>query len=267
MVARTVDQASRVMQHEQKDLIFRAKNKAEERDQPPNGEVKPDSSKWRSRKQLHLVRKIFHALAGIGMASVYQYVLTREQTLWIFGALFATLGTGEWVRLKYPNNVVSKLAMVIMQTLARTYEMKHMSGMIYFVTGVLICVGFYPKKVAVLSILFLAIGDPAASTCGIQWGSLGPKFSNGKSLIGFLGGLMSCAITTAIFYYSETGPSMSLLLVSLLGGLSGGITELLCGRVVEGSGGPIDIDDNLAVPVGSGLLFYLSLLQLFPSFL
>mmetsp|Transcript_24492 Transcript_24492/g.49756 ORF Transcript_24492/g.49756 Transcript_24492/m.49756 type:complete len:263 (-) Transcript_24492:35-823(-) len=262
MVARTVDQASRVMQHEQNDVIYREKSKKSD---PPADESNAKGN-WKSRKQLHLIRKIFHALAGVAMAGVYQSILTREQTLWIFGTMFTLLGLGEYIRLKFPNHILSRIAMWIMQALARTYEMKHATGMIYFVTGVLICVGFFPKKVAVLSILFLAIGDPCASTCGITWGYLGPKFSNGKSLVGFLGGVLSCAITTFLFYYGETGLSPSLFLVSLLGGFSGGITELLCGRVVEGSGGPIDIDDNLAVPVGSGFLFYLGL-QFFPSFL
>jgi len=251
------------MEHEN-DLIHRQNKSKENLPADTNGAAQKYKAK--SRKELHLVRKIFHALAGILMAGVYNFLLTREQTLWIFGTIFALLGLGEWIRLTFPNHLISRIAMVVMQALARTYEMKHASGMIYFVTGVLICCGCFPKKVAVLSIMYLAIGDPCASTFGISWGYLGPKFSNGKSLIGFLGGVLSCAITTFLFYYPDTGPTLNLFLVSLLGGLSGGITELLCGRVVEGSGGPIDIDDNLAVPVGSGLLFYLAL-QFFPSFL
>ena len=48
-------------------------------------------------------------------------------------------------------------------------------------------------------------------------------------------------------------------LVSVLGGVAGAIPETLCGRVHNGEGGPIDVDDNLAVPIGSGLVLYVLL--------
>mmetsp|Transcript_4447 Transcript_4447/g.8932 ORF Transcript_4447/g.8932 Transcript_4447/m.8932 type:complete len:266 (+) Transcript_4447:52-849(+) len=265
MVARTVDSASRVLQEGKGDnIIFREKVLKDPAPVPDKIPLK--TVPFKSRKDLHLLRKLFHALAGIAMAFVYEYILSREQTLIIFGGIFAFLLVGEILRFNFPNSPITRFTLWLLQLLARTYEMKHMTGMIYFVTGVLICVGLLPKKVAVLSILFLAIGDPCASTCGIQLGYLGPKFRNGKSLMGFVGGFLSCAITTYVYFFQETGPSTSLFAVSLLGGFAGGVTELLCGRVVEGTGGPIDIDDNLAVPVGSGFLFYAGL-QYFPSFI
>ena len=42
--------------------------------------------------------------------------------------------------------------------------------------------------------------------------------------------------------------------------------EVLCSRKLDGQGGPIDIDDNLAVPIGSGAMFYATLSILFPHF-
>lgn len=42
------------------------------------------------------------------------------------------------------------------------------------------------------------------------------------------------------------------------------IPETLCGRITNGKGGPVDVDDNLAVPVGSGLLLRLLLAAFFP---
>ena len=42
--------------------------------------------------------------------------------------------------------------------------------------------------------------------------------------------------------------------------------EVLCGRKIEGVGGPIDVDDNLAVPIGSGCMFYAVLSLVFPEF-
>lgn len=44
--------------------------------------------------------------------------------------------------------------------------------------------------------------------------------------------------------------------------------EVLCSRKIgpEGLGGPIDVDDNLAVPIGSGCIFYAVLSLIFPNF-
>ena len=49
---------------------------------------------------------------------------------------------------------------------------------------------------------------------------------------------------------------------------AGATMEVLCGRKIgaEGLGGPIDVDDNLAVPIGSGCIFYAVLSLVFPSF-
>ncbi len=45
--------------------------------------------------------------------------------------------------------------------------------------------------------------------------------------------------------------------------------EVLCSRKIEpeGLGGPIDVDDNLAVPIGSGSILYAALTLAFPQFL
>ena len=87
--------------------------------------------------------------------------------------------------------------------------------------GVTVTVAAFPKDVAVLAILYLALGDPFASTIGIRFGKLGPRFSNGKSLIGSLGGLFICAVTTGLFFIRQLHLSWTLAQVALLGGLAG----------------------------------------------
>mmetsp|Transcript_11151 Transcript_11151/g.17530 ORF Transcript_11151/g.17530 Transcript_11151/m.17530 type:complete len:273 (+) Transcript_11151:241-1059(+) len=272
MVARTTDVVSRAVKDE---MIAKDQGaKVRERSSPEpqgNGMKRIDSTGsikiTRTRKSLHLLRKVFHALAGVAFVSLYELFLTREQTMLVFGVIFVLLGSVEIIRVRYPKSWVAKLALRIMGMFARNYEKTHASGMIFFVMGFLIVVGIFPKKIAVLSTLFLSIGDPCASAAGISYGYLGPRFSNGKSLVGVLGGTVACAITAYLYYVRDMGHSSSLLLVSIIGGLAGSVTEALCGRKIDGSGGPIDVDDNLAVPVGSGLMYYLCLVYFFPSFL
>ena len=93
--------------------------------------------------------------------------------------------------------------------------------MVYYMAGITISVAAFPKRVAVLSILYLALGDPFASTMGIKYGKLGPRFSNGKSLIGSVGGFAICAVTTGLYFAPSLQVSVTLGLVSLLGGIAG----------------------------------------------
>ena len=133
---------------------------------PAQNVEQPNALNGKSRTQLHLIRKLFHALTGIGFASLYEYFLTQHQTLIFYGALFFVLVAGESLRMRFPNTV-NRLALRVTQSLLRSYEKDHASGMVFFVAGMLFCVGFLPKNVAVLSILYLSIGDPVASACGI----------------------------------------------------------------------------------------------------
>lgn len=56
---------------------------------------------------------------------------------------------------------------------------------------------------------------------GIKYGKLGPRFSNGKSLIGSVGGFAICAVTTGLYFAPSLQVSVTLGLVSLLGGIAG----------------------------------------------
>mmetsp|Transcript_14065 Transcript_14065/g.32425 ORF Transcript_14065/g.32425 Transcript_14065/m.32425 type:complete len:264 (-) Transcript_14065:89-880(-) len=263
MVARTATGSmTGVLQYDKQDSKSDMKNGKSQ-----SGGKGGSKLKVMSRNNLHFLRKFFHLAAGAIFAGLYEFVLSREQALRGFGLLFVFLAIGEYARVRFVEHWLSKLTFRAMSLVARNYEATRLSGMVFFVAGVLTCIMLFPRNVAILSILYLSFGDPFASTCGIRFGYLGPKFSNGKSLVGSLGGLFACAFTTTVYYLSHGFPlNGSLLLVSLLGGIAGAIPETFCGRIHDGTGGPIDVDDNIAVPVGSGLIFFL-FLQLFPIYL
>ena len=86
------------------------------------GEASPKPIIVNTRKTLHLVRKVFHALAGAAFAAIYEFVLDRERSLILFGVLFAILGLGETLRLVLPHWYLSRLALKVMRGFARTYE-------------------------------------------------------------------------------------------------------------------------------------------------
>lgn len=130
----------------------------------------------------------------------------------------------------------------------RSHEMTKMSTIPYYISAAILAVGIFPKPVAILSMLYLACGDPVASFVGILYGKHGPKLCEGKTLIGTLAGVVSCFVLS--FIYLKTLPGISseaLWVISLIGGIAGGTVELL----------PLDIDDNFTIPVVSGFLVWL----------
>ena len=190
-----------------------------------NADSKPITIHGKSRTHLHIIRKLFHALTGLGFAALYEYFLTRTETLIVYVAIFVFLVFGEILRMRYPDTI-NRLLIWLTQSLLRSYEKDHASGMAFFVAGMIFCVFFFPKNVAVLSILYLSIGDPAASTAGIKYGSKSIKFSNGKSLIGYLSGMLTCSVLTYLYFIRTCEQSATLIFVSFLGGFAGILNDV-----------------------------------------
>lgn len=159
------------------------------------------------------------------------------------------------------NSLVIKLA----GPLLRQHEVKQFSGSFFFVLGSLLVTAFTPKVVAILSILFLSIGDPVASFFGIltrNMQSFRVQKLN-KSVLGSLAAFLVCfGISYSVLkYHTSPNPTLDshIILISVAGGLLGSLSELLAPL--------IGIDDNLVIPVVSGVglwsvLVYLGLQSL-----
>ncbi len=199
------------------------------------------------RSDLNLMRKIWHM--GMGLVIVYLYLLGIPQgtALMILAACLGGDLLIENARLRSP--AVNKRMMRLWGTIMRSHEVNQMSTIPHYIVAVILAVGLFPKPVAVLSILYLACGDPVASLFGILYGHMGPKFKNGKTLVGTLAGILVCTLIS--FFYLNAisiSDSMNVLVgVSVLGGLAGGLTEMM----------PFEIDDNFTIPVVSGFLLWL----------
>ncbi len=152
--------------------------------------------------------------------------------------------TAEYARLRLPR--FNAFAIRVMGPIMRSSEVNRMSGTPFYVGSVLLSVAIFPKPIAILSILFLAIGDPVSSIFGITWGHKGPRFSNGKSLIGTAAGMGICAIIAFLYLVLSGVPPFASALTALAGGLAGGGAEMI----------PLEIDDNFSIPLVSGLALW-----------
>lgn len=102
-----------------------------------------------------------------------------------------------------------------------------------------ICVVLFPKPVAVLALLYLAVGDTAASFVGKLWGRT--RIVNGKSLEGTIGCFVACAL---VAFAAANVSSDYRLWLGILGALAAALAELLITK----------IDDNYSIPLASGTL-------------
>ncbi len=208
------------------------------------------SSPWRLRlrNDLHLARKVWHCGMGVSMALVYSIGTPKVICVLMLVGALAFFLTAEYARLRFPR--VNAFAIKVMGPIMRKGEVNKVSGTPFYLGSVLLAVIIFPKPIAVLSILFLAIGDPISSIFGISWGHKGIRFSNGKSLIGTAAGMGICCIITFIYLVVTGVPVLASLCIALAGGLAGGGAEMI----------PLEIDDNFSIPLVSGLALWIAFL-------
>lgn len=208
------------------------------------------SASWRLklRNDLHLARKIWHCGMGVSMAVLYGLVMSKPVAVTTLLLAFIFFTTFEYIRLKVPR--LNKVAIKVMGPVMREHEVEKISGTPFYVGSVLLSVIIFPKLIAILSILYLAFGDPISSIFGILWGDYGPRFSNGKSLIGTAAGMGICCVITFVTMVMNSIPPGPAGLIALAGGLAGGGAEMI----------PLEIDDNFSIPIVSGLALWVTFL-------
>lgn len=229
-------------------------------------------------------RKLLHV--SIGFFTLWFYisgVQTNAITPWLMAALIPITAT-DYIRHNYP--AFNRLYVRCLGILMRETEFDGWNGVIFYLLGAWIVLGFFPKDVAVVSVLLLSWCDTAASTVGRALGRYTPRIRRGKSLAGSLAAFAVGAITAAFYWgwlaprtgpfvddihwpFMYTGalalptPARELLGLTrqqstISGGWALGIMSLWTGFVGAASEA-IDLlgwDDNLTIPVLSGLGLY-----------
>ncbi len=200
-----------------------------------------------ARTDLHLARKVWHATMGMVIVGIYLFSEMSRSTAVVI--LTSALGLDlvvETLRLRSPQ--LNQVMMKVWGPFIRKCEIDRISGIPYYVGASALAIAVFPKEVAALSILFLAWGDPLASVFGILFGDRSLRFSNGKSLIGTIAGVLTCTTVAAVFLSAYSFAPSEYLALVLIGGLAGGLAEML----------PLEIDDNFSIPMVSGFALWLA---------
>lgn len=189
---------------------------------------------FKRRSDMHLARKTWHMLGVLIMVLVHQRVSRETSIVLLLGAMLVFVLPDV---IRQHSAKLNDLFVGMFQTIIRENEVHRLSGNSYLITGVLLIVLLYSPKVVGLALLFLAFADPIASCIGILYGR--DKIWGQKSLQGFLAAFAVCSLATLGYLYAHRLLMDHLIVVSLLAGLVGALSELI----------PIGkLDDNLTLP-------------------
>ncbi len=180
------------------------------------------------------MRRVFHAAAGLALA-FFIFWMGKEKGLILIGALFLFTILMEILRLQVAG--VNKVLVGLVGSMLKDAEIRHPTGVGYFLGGALLCLLLFELEVTLASIVILSVGDPTAAMIGRRWGRVRIGKKSVEGTIGFLASAMTAGIVLQGFW-----PGLSMTTFSM-GALTGAMVELL----------PLNIDDNLLLPLTAGL--------------
>ena len=188
----------------------------------------------RKTRGLQPWRRAFHAACGLTIVSLVEYggLDTGVILLLLGGGTLASLIL-DWVRLRIPD--ANFIFFRWFAPLASPREARRIASSTWFLMGVLATLLIVPAHLFTPAVLVLALADPAASVVGRLWGrhSLGKGSWEGTTAFF----LVACAVTFPFV------------------GLPGALVA--AGAVATFEVLPTGVDDNLTVPVVTGLVLWL----------
>jgi len=223
----------------------------------------PKAGALAATTDLHILRKVWHVVGGLGLAMGYAYWLNRTEGVAVVGLLFGLFALFEIFRQR--STAFNKVGVQIMGPLLRSHEVNGLSGSFYFFMGAIFAILVFPKPIAIISLVFLSCGDPVASAVGILCGRGPWSLSNGKSLCGAFAGGLVCGLVTwfglELVFVAPTHTER--LVITAIGTVVPSLTELF---TPAHRPRPFPTDDNFLIPLVSGLaLLIASWWQVLPS--
>lgn len=242
----------------------------------------PIHRQWRSFVHRHEVpRKALHVSIGFLTIWIYRSGIQTDAITPYLMALLIPIATVDFLRHTYPS--LNRLYVRVLGILMRETEYAGWNGVIWYLLGAWIVLGFFPKDIGVMGVLLLSWCDTAASTVGRAFGRYTPRIRRNKSLAGSLAAFAAGVLTAASFWgylAPRTGPfvddvdwpfmftgtlglpsavqnafGISKSQGSITGALALAVMSIWTGAVAAASE-VIDIfgwDDNLTIPVLSGI--------------
>jgi dolichol kinase len=113
-------------------------------------------------------RKLIH-LSSLAIPIGYLF-LPRDFVLRVIIAIAAGSLILDLARLR--NRLLGKTFLKVSKSLLKKDERARLTGSTYLLLASVVCVFFFPRPIAIAALLFLALGDPAASFVGKRVGRI-----------------------------------------------------------------------------------------------
>ncbi|MCK5051344.1 MAG: phosphatidate cytidylyltransferase [Candidatus Cloacimonetes bacterium] len=185
------------------------------------------------KQKKELFRKSFH-VSSILLPLSYYFIFhyNRKLMFLILVPLTVTALIIEIARIEH--KTFKRIFYNLVGILLRKHEIHNFTGATYLMMSALLCIGFFPADIAVVSLAFLAIGDTLAALVGIPLGKR-KILNTSKSLEGSLACFAGCFVF-GLFFLNPV--------VALIGAFTATVAEF----------SRIPIDDNIKIPIISGLV-------------
>lgn len=204
---------------------------------------KEESTIVATRKDLQLPRRLFHMGSGVTVAFIYNFLLTHQQAVSILGTIACILYILEQVRINYPE-FAGNFEQYSKYLLRAEEQLKESAG-IPFVMGLLLTILSFPKPVAVVAILTLAVADPLSALIGIRFGRI--RIVAHKSMEGSAAFFIGCFLATTLVFLGYAPTTGTALGLAFFVAFTVSVFEMV----------PIRLDDNLTIPLFTGAVTWL----------
>ncbi len=178
-------------------------------------------------------RRAFHAVNGLTLVGILAFLNPPwSWTVAALGGLTVLLFLSDLARFSVPG--LNRLFFRLFRPFASPREARGVASSSWYIAGCFLAVAVFPREVAVASILVLALADSVASYVGRRWGRR--PFGTG-----------SVEGSTVFFL-------VAFLILAPMAGW--GVAILVAGITALVERTPWPLDDNLTVPLTTGLLLW-----------
>lgn len=199
----------------------------------PTPASQPVAATSTTGRALHIQRRLFH-MAGASAFPVLALFLDEGLFLTLLLVVTWVFVLGDLTRLRVRR--LNSLFHRLFHPLLRQVEVSRVTGASYVLLGTLGAFVLFPQDVAILAVLFTALGDPVAAMVGTR--CPGRRLS-GKSPWGTAAMI---AVGLGVAAVLHTIGAIGFRWPVAVGAVASGVTELL----------PLPLDDNLRVPLVAG---------------
>ncbi|MFG1493591.1 diacylglycerol/polyprenol kinase family protein [Halobacteriovorax sp. ZH4_bin.1] len=181
-----------------------------------------------SKFEPHLLRKLVHIFAGLGIASIYllSNLDSHKFSIIVLGAsaLFTLV---EILRLKFDG--INQVFINSCRGVLRDTEINSFTGTPFFLLGIGLSFFLFDEQIALLATIILSLADPASSFIGIRYGKR--KVMQDRTFEGSYACFLTTFLIVAIYGLMYFPLSLKIIIFAFFTAIATAFIELLSTRV------------------------------------